>query len=80
MLATVSWKFREHGSPEQQGGGTCKSQRVPSQSIYGQSGHPKANAIRFSTRAVTISVQMGSPDCLMVNLAVALLSADVTGS
>jgi len=48
--------------------------------LKGTSGHPKANAIRFSKRAVTISVQIGSPGCLMVNLAVAFLSGDVTGS
>jgi hypothetical protein len=48
--------------------------------LGGTSGHPKANDILFSRRAVTISVQIGSPGRLMVNLAVAFLSGDVTGS
>ena len=58
-----------------------KGPKVPSTyALNGTSGHPKANAIRFSNRAVTISVQIGSPGCFMVNLAVAFLSGDVTGS
>lgn len=47
---------------------------------YGLAGHLNAWAIRLSTRAVTISVQIGSPGCLMVNFAVAFLSGDVTDS
>ena len=53
---------------------------VENRNVYELSGHPKANAIRFSKRAVTISVQIGSPGCLMVSLAVALLSAEVKPS
>jgi len=83
MLATVSGMLREHGSPEQDGEHVQKARGGQIPSIYelnGTSGHPKASAIRFSKRAVTISVQIGSPGCLMVNLAVAFLSEDVTGS
>ena len=71
--------FREHRSIEQQEG-VEKSHTIQGQSIYELSGHPKAKAIRFSKRAVTISVQIGSPDCLMVNLAIAFLLAEVVGS
>ena len=76
--------LREHGSPEQHEERYRKpegSKMFPSTyALNGTSGHPKANAIRFSKRAVTISVQIGSPGCLMVSLAVAFLSGDVTGS
>ena len=78
VLATVSWMFREHRSAEQQEG--VEKSYDPRSKHYELSGHPKANAIRFSKRAVTISVQIGSPDCLMVNLAIAFLSAEVAGS
>jgi len=57
-----------------------KSHTIQDKSVYELSGHPKANAIRFSKRAVTISVQIGSPGCLMVNLAIAFLSAEEAGS
>lgn len=61
-------------------GGREKVGGVEDRNVYELSGHPKANAIRFSKRAVTISVQIGSPGCLMVNLAVAFLSAEVKPS
>ena len=67
-LSRTTWRTR------------TESQNPSIYELNGTSGHPKANAIRFSKSAVTISVQIGSPGCLMVNLAVALLSGDVTGS
>ena len=84
MLATVSETFREHGSPELREWRGAKKKPEGTKSVFyglgGTSGHPKASDILFSRRAVTISVQIGSPGCLMVNLAVAFLSGDVTGS
>ena len=61
-------------------GGRRKVIRSNIKAFYELSGHPKANAIRFSKRAVTISVHIGRPGCLMINLATAFLSEEVTGS